>query len=341
MRAFTPVVLSLALVAVGVAALWRKPADVAHPNPTLQVPAAALDFGTVWESEAFDLPVPITNPGPMPVEIVGWSTGCGCVSVSPDRVSLQPSETKPVVVRLNLLANRRGDDAVRPIEQVITARLGGSGEQKWVVKGAAKSFVRPLPDAAPTPQSELAPSFEPFLIPLDFRVPVQSITATSDTPLVSVRVMARQSAEGYVVETKLKDGLPIGSYPFGVDIVAVSTSGHMLPTLHYRTSFAVVPDVRFLPSTITLHGDLATPEEEIQVHSLAGVPVQILNVRLPESAAGLTLEIEGKSSFGIRQSQSVNSTQHFIATIVAQCGNSRHEVPYHIAILGSEKESYK
>lgn len=249
MRVLVYLALTAIVSTVGVRMLYPSRTAVLSsvPSPRLDVPAAALDFGTVWETESHEHSLRLTNSGSAPAEVAGWSTSCGCVGVSPDRLTLLPGETKPVVVTLNLLAARRGDDAVRPIEQVIAARLSGNAEQKWVVTGKAKSFLRPLPDAAPSPQSELAPSSEPFLIPLDFRIPVRTVAASCDNPLVTARVMARQGSDGHVVEVKLKDGLPVGRYPFTLAITATTAWKEPLPAFEHRATFRVTPDLQVSP----------------------------------------------------------------------------------------------
>lgn len=55
----------------------------------LQIPTHSLDFGVIWESDRFEHTMPVTNPGPTPAEVTAWTTSCGCLGVTPDRLTLK------------------------------------------------------------------------------------------------------------------------------------------------------------------------------------------------------------------------------------------------------------
>ncbi|GIW92658.1 MAG: hypothetical protein KatS3mg110_0699 [Pirellulaceae bacterium] len=74
------------------------------PPPELYIEPAALDIGSVWDTDRYVHSLSITNRSSQPVTITGWYRSCECRSIEPERLVLGPGEAAPVRLTINLRA---------------------------------------------------------------------------------------------------------------------------------------------------------------------------------------------------------------------------------------------
>src|SRR5437660_12927586 len=64
---------------------WSLPGSATEPKPILEVPAAELELGTVYEMTPRVQSLHITNVSTNPVVIARFETTCECAGISPAR----------------------------------------------------------------------------------------------------------------------------------------------------------------------------------------------------------------------------------------------------------------
>ena len=100
----TVAAVSGAAVAGTLAGRWASDPEPAEPKPVmpLEVDAAALDVGEVWEDSRFEWSVPVTNRSAGVLHLQRWQASCDCLGIEPAATDFQPGETKTAKVRVNL-----------------------------------------------------------------------------------------------------------------------------------------------------------------------------------------------------------------------------------------------
>ncbi|MCI0380493.1 MAG: hypothetical protein L0215_23145 [Gemmataceae bacterium] len=146
----------------------------------------------------------------------------------------------------------------------------------------------------------------------------------------------------YAVSVSSKAGIHIGSYRFGIEIVAELATGETVVAKELQVMAEIVSDIQASPPMLHFGARSLgeTCEETISLYSLTGVPVHVIDQR-PE-CEGLTVEpmvqprSEKSASFLVRQRicGAGNQTGKLVFSVQSDTG-TKSEVPIIINYHGS------
>lgn len=303
------VVLSVAIAAAGgtLAARWNSPKQVVSPEPqsTLFIDPKELDFGEVWETERFELPVTLENRGAV-VETFKLSGSCSCLSVEPSACRLAPGEKVRILIRLNLTAqsNDPGREKTQAFDTTVVAISGDQAvSSRWVIRGTIRSVLGGLPKQLDCgPISDLASMAEPAVLEINTATPLRSLTAVVEPPWASAAVQPIEGDNRLRVTIHPKLPVAVGDLQATVRLVPTGLQGEMLPPRDIKLVIRGLTDVQPDPQRVLL-GTLAKGESataEVAFRSLTGKAFEVEPIS--PTLSGIMVERRGgvdSHSFGI------------------------------------------
>lgn len=235
-----------------------RPRTIPVPVQTvrgLMIEPGHLDLGEVWETPEHVATVRIRNGGSESQSITSFVTSCDCLAVTPKSVTLVPSESAEIQVRLNLTHRQPHEIglAKRPISVRINPVFAGdfAVTTGWELKGVARSRV-----SLEASQVEFGDSCHFGGPPVS-----RKVRATAHLPLSRLQVdpsfglTARTEPEGsnrYVIVITPDNSLPIGPFKGQVQVSAVTPDGVSHPCAGIDVSGDMQPSVRVLPRFVLL-----------------------------------------------------------------------------------------
>ena len=331
-------VLCVATAAIGgsVTARWRntRPTTTKKPDQqsVLSINPRDLNLGEVWETDQFELVLPIRNTAATPVRIAEWRNSCSCLGVDPPSLEFGQSETKTVRVSLDLGSKVRLNPKDARLTGVnLGAMLGDGNVVAWPILATVKPLVKTYPDLVFPPVSELGQSSGPKPADLEFTAPVSIGTVESDSPFVfaTLREPASSPQVRCPIELRFATTIPVGDHRFTVSVNGVTQSPRQPVVKRLGGILRIVPDIQGDPGQVIFPAKAigCEGEETVVLKSLTGRGVQIESVAT--DGEGLTADwIKGELKLVVRQ----RSTQTGQLTTYVRVGVRSGERVYEVVI---------
>lgn len=252
----------------------------------LEVPEEFLDLGTVWHPTNFPWKLPVTNTSAGPIEIGGLGASCGCVSITPNSMTIEPGKVGTFDLRLDLTPKgpNAAAEASYPfsIQLVPLLRHVPSGYVVWNLRGTVRRAIELSTPFLDFDESLVSgSSFKAKTFGVRCLLDDVGLSAECDPIMATVRV---EPAVGehwdYDVEVLPKADLPAGKHTIVVHLRLVPEDKgepfvdlKEIPVIPVSVSAEVFGQVRATPKRVYLGGgrvgDVLT--ETITLSS-AGVP---------------------------------------------------------------------
>ncbi len=243
----------------------QSPSTVPQIQPTsnqlpngLEVEAADLDLGEVWEDPAFVRPVKIVNRGNKEARVVDMSGGCECTAIEPKAFVLASGQSQSVNVKIDLthrFPHQFGVDR-RELAVTIHPTLAdrGASADGWKVLGVIKSrvslesrglaFTDLCGQGGPPVTRKMRATTHVPLAGLELSVPTGMGTATA-------RPVPGQTGKYNILVTP-NSALPLGPFRFDVAVTAIAPDGVRSPCASFYVEGEMVSPVRIVPSLVLL-----------------------------------------------------------------------------------------
>ena len=314
------ILLGIALIAVaGIGGslggrLLRRPngAPGARPNAEtatsidgagLSISRPSRNFGAVWENPVFEWPLAVTNSSDRLVTIVGFAPSCKCSSVSPPRLAILPSQTRTVVLKLDLRVAVAGEKTSQAKEAPFSVSISPLVEEgdtirpatAWVIEGRIKKTLQPeIPFLDVGRRSELANAPRPRRVPVQAFNGISELKTTTDSPFVHVRVERVPLPHSrFELVVEIRPGLPSGRVDLPIQLTPVLEDGRRLPTIAFPIRGWIVGDVDVTPPLLSFGprplGEMA--KDTVTLKSLTGQSFEVVQARA--EAPGLSVSRVG------------------------------------------------
>lgn len=319
-----------ALVLACVAAFWLKTgfSKPARETVRLWAPPDALNLGTVWETDQLEWTLPVENREEAPVEVESFSTTCNCLSVEPQSFVLEPGARRDLRLQIDLGSQLKTTGEVN-IQLVPQLKESGEGNQAkklspdWRITGQVRRALTFDRNVYLGRHSELSQPLEPWTIPVEVLVPLESLTAECDVPGLAASLERHDGGKASLRLTPLLP-FPVGELKGTVNLKPVLNGGERLPAPIMRFAGKIVPDVEAVPPAIQVGGRRLGEafEDVVVLRSLTGRAFTA--VRADVEGDGLAVaSIEGSGRIRIRQK-------------VCQAGSQSNRVLVHVHSEGRE-----
>lgn len=275
----------------------RPPSLTSEPIPNLTIRHADLELCEVWETDRHEHVVHVTNPGAEPVKVTSWQTSCDCHKVEPENAIIQPGETLPVRLTLNLMPriSESWTEKPRGISiQFKPRHANGAAMDGWQIAGTVVPFYRLIEEPRSTELSELAQPFSPHWQSIRFLIPVREVIAQADSLITSAKVVAPIDGQvTYRVEFQWQNKLALVSHNASVRIQARKMDGSALPEIALPHRLDVIEDVRMTPPSllIPLPASGEWVSQQLQFHSLSERHVELKPIDDLPKDSNFTVEI--------------------------------------------------
>src|SRR5438128_6412539 len=254
-------------------------AGASRSERPLTIPDEKLDFGEVWENEAFVLKLPITNQSQQKIWIRKFSSSCVCLSIEPTSLELRPAETKEVELTFDLSHGtvHPGQNTRRfSVDLVAMLEGGPKPELEWTVHGQVRRALEFSPSRLTVAEPIVRGNPPaPLTIPVRALIPLGHLKASCSPPSAEACVKPidnRDAARDYTLEISPRQDLAVGALRFWVVLTPLGRDGSPLPARKVRIDCYVVDDVEVFPERLFL-GPLnvgALVEETVLVRSRNG-----------------------------------------------------------------------
>jgi hypothetical protein len=214
----------------------------------------SLDFGEVWESEAFPWQVELENRASERVVIDELKGSCSCISTNTSEISLNPGEHRQVDFIINLADNRPYDtNSSRDVRIQLSGRVsasdGSSLIHTWYLRGRVKRYLISDPTALAFGEIVVDGSGEQKRVGITSRIPLRSLRIAAAPPGWQVTATRVELPPGDFALTVTAVGTSPGVFRETVKVQGVSENGEFLPPLTLRCSGAFRTPVYALPQT--------------------------------------------------------------------------------------------
>jgi hypothetical protein len=223
-------------------------------TPSVIVIPESLDFGSVWETDAFAWTVVFQNKGDNPVAISAVRGGCDCTKVAWEKeATLQPGERVTAPITVDLLQVRPYDwSPVRSAELVIyvtTKRIGGEpSTEGWVLRGNIGRLLHCEPGQVSLGEDLIAgvPGS-----PLDFKIGLNGpsskvrLKKAPDEWSVELR-QAETQPPSYILYAKPCKLKP-GTFADRIQLEVVTGDGRVMPTQALKVEGRVTDGLEVYP----------------------------------------------------------------------------------------------
>jgi hypothetical protein len=248
-----------------------------HSSECLTVAPDRLSFGEVWEDSRFNWSLPVENRSGQDILIDNFVSSCTCSAVEPRSLTIPAGETRRVTLTLDLSAKSGArSPPVREFELLLAPQIreGPHPPPRWVVRGQVRTAFRVTPPALDfDSHSELAQPLAPRTIRVECLVPIDSLSATCDSPRFRPRV-SRSPDDPHQIEVAVVPVTALEQGPFrcAVTLTARTAEGQQLPGKTVVIGGRIIGDVQTAPSEVQFGalpiGEVA--EELVALESLAG-----------------------------------------------------------------------
>jgi uncharacterized protein DUF1573 len=216
--------------------------------PAILIDPGAIDFGTLSQEEARTSTVTISNVGGAALVIERVESTCGCTVATPEKSSLEPGESTPLVITFSS-KQFQGN-------QYKSVRIHSNDPAEAIVEIAVKAFVKvPL---VFTPGEKMvsfgrlrAGEAEPRIIKL---LSTDGIALDIEPVRVNeakLKVTIRDSKSGLPSEKELLVELADGIAPGAIrEILSFKTNVPEQPTFDIEVAALVLADVQVIPEDV-------------------------------------------------------------------------------------------
>lgn len=289
-------------------ARWRSPHQTPNPSAlpaALSIDPQYLDFGEVWETDHFQLVLPVRNVTADPVRLVEWRTSCTCLDVKPLAMEFGPNETKRATVLLDIGSKfRMNQTATQHVGVNLAAALGDGKVVEWAVRGMAKSVMKTYPDLVFPPVSELAQPYGAKHADLEFTSPIsiESVSTDSLFIMAAIREDATSPQTRRPIELRFAAAIPCGEHRFTLTVEGATQSPQQQVVKRFSGVLRIVPDIQGDPGQVVFPAMAVggEGEETVALKSLTGRAVHIESVAV--DGEGLTAEqVAGEAKLVVKQ----------------------------------------
>src|SRR5580704_8117539 len=220
--------------------------------PPLRVDPASLDFGVVWNSDAFRWTLPIQNTSGATIDVRKAEGSCACTEIRPKSFALKPNERLDLTLSLNLASRVSDlDRSTAPFQGSIIAK--GSDDAPiatWTVKGLVKSAFCCRPRELDFGETLIVGAHYPSrTVDVTCYEPCRELVASVD-PHLGAAVISNVTGDGkqFRIEVAPSAALGVGLHKFQVAVSAVLRSGERVPAVPVSIEARILDDLRILPA---------------------------------------------------------------------------------------------
>ncbi|MGL4551379.1 MAG: DUF1573 domain-containing protein [Gemmataceae bacterium] len=280
-------------------ALRSSPEDGVETGsqPVLVVAKGSLDFGEVWEDDAFRWTVRIDNPGPHDVQIDDFRTNCNCTSIEPRTVVVPRGGGADVRLVLDLTSTRSATAAqsvqlfVASIAPVIRGQADDRPEW-WTIRGRVRKLIgERVTKIDFGHHSELAQPLAPQKQMIHSLAPLRRLDASEPTGRFGVAVVATDEiGHRFEIEVNPLKAFAAGPLEGEVSLRLVAKDGRPLPARRVLLRGRIVPDIEASPPVIVLgvHEVGTVVDDTFSLRSLTGRRFRV--TRLTAEGEGVAAE---------------------------------------------------
>jgi hypothetical protein len=289
-----------------------KPAE----QPLLIVDSQHLDFGEVWAASRFHWQVSLTNPTQEPITLKQLSGDCACVAIGAIPPQLQPGETVPVSLTLDLTHSepRESTSWVHPYQHRLTAVAvmdGNVREFNWTIQGRVKQAIRPAGSSLQFDTVSVREVGIERSLKLAAAECVDHIECDA-RPNWSVQVNRVQSASGeFVVVVRPREPLQPRPVSDVIRLTPFGSSGNALPERKVTLVGEFVRDILPAPRAVyfgALEGGRGA-EEDLRLRSLTNRHFHVTAITCEPPDAGIAVAPRGTAEAEARYAVQVQTPQ--------------------------------
>jgi hypothetical protein len=314
----------LCAVFVGLLIGWWPPWGAAPGQPEmLAVNAAELDFGSVWEEEAFAWKFHLKNQFRHAISIHRFDLSCNCLDITPTQLDLRPGEIATIDLKLNLTKAPRSenDSAIRPFAAIISPRLKPEHvtAPSWQIQGKVRRLLtwerRPSQFGALSLLNQRGQAKQFHFTAL---YPVKKVEAECDQSVLSVQVTPDAHVRNrFALEVLIRSDLPVGAHPFLVRLRPSLEDGEVVPPLSVRGELEIVEDFALLPPEILL-GPRTLGEETTEYVTIRSRVGQRIKVERVTNQGGILSVQPHNSKLGVLALEHTFAVRHRATAAGAQ-----------------------
>ena len=241
-------------IALAVGTWCADLADAQRAAP-LTVEAEFLDFGEAWAQDTeFRWELPITNNGKEPISVLRFETSCGCTSINPQTLSIEPGDIETVSLTLDL-THQLDDDGEKArvfgvdIRPILASR--STAPVVWRVEGNVSDAFTMVPALIDFGNRLVhGQANVPRSVSVKYQEPLESLIVEWDRRFGTiVAKLSNDDKRRFTITAELNPELPVGSFDYRVAIRANTANGQSLPPLPLRVlgkvrqAVVVIPEV--------------------------------------------------------------------------------------------------
>ena len=295
----------------------------------LSISTSHLSVGDVWEEKIVTLELPIQNITSETIYVRDIKSSCGCMQISPRKLSIPATETAAVRVSINAQA-RRPDQVGEPdraffydITPITRANDTNHGKS-WRLEGVLRSRVTLSNLGIHFGESAVfRQAATPMKVEATVHVPAERIVATIVPEVVSIRIARKtDDPSRYDLFITPKESLPQGPFKADVTLEIERADGSRAFGATFPVEGVVQPEVRALPARLLLGsnkvGETVSAVVVLQVPSNTSVTVTQIETDSDNLHAAPT-EVEGiptgrayRVKFKLTKEGDQSATLHFV-----------------------------
>lgn len=271
--------------------------SVAEPKAKLFVPPAALQFGEVFETNAFSWSLPVENRSSQVLNIIGFSNSCSCVSVEPNSLVLEPGGSATIKLTLDLTAGPSGAEPVREFQAVVLPRFDGMlrSQDGWRITGTIRKAFSMQPPGEFVAQDIIRGT----------KYLLQEIRGTVHIPLYSIKASCNIAnvylrpglyTKDFVVQFQFHEWLPVGYHRTELILEPLAKNGEVVTRSTVPVEVHVREPVVAVPSNLSFgaHTLGSLVQDLVQLKSLTGSMFHV--DRIQSSSDSIVIERTGATA---------------------------------------------
>lgn len=226
------------------------------PNGGLIVRERFLELGEVWQHPQFVLTLPIENPTPKDVDVVGLDRSCACLAAEPASFRVPAGATQDVKMTLDLRYGGKEGELKRDFVVFVYPRIAGSTlrQSGWRIAGCVRV---PFTLDPPEVRYEIGTVVRGEAVgPKAVRV--LSHAGEMDTVIVQCKpplgmaTVSKAGAQGFRIDVVPSPDLPLGPFAFDVVLEGRTCSPQMPLVGSLPVRGIVVDDVEAVGAPVML-----------------------------------------------------------------------------------------
>ena len=242
-------VVILAVIAISIHLLSARRAGE-RMSTAIHIEPSALQLGEIWGQSEVTCKLPITNNSPETITIDDWKTSCGCGTVSPSMLRIEPWQTGNVNLAIKLSAadaNTREATEFR-VALFPTIRVNELSRKVFEVSGKLRAPCIVVPSMVQFPHGSLVKGrpFPTRHVTVEMLAPASTLTADWESSFAEVAV-TKASDETYTVAIKPNENLAVGAHRFRVILYVRHSHEVAEQTLLIEVDAKVADTIRFEP----------------------------------------------------------------------------------------------